>query len=301
MSEVGVAQVRWRDFLDLTKPRVVSLMLLCAFVGMLLAVPGIVPLNLMFWGLLGTALVASSAAAINHVADAHIDMRMARTQNRPIATGRVHAGEGLVFAAILGITGFVILYVLVSPLTVWLNLASWVGYGFIYTFFLKRSTPHNIVIGGLFGAAPPLLGWAAITNSIEPGALILVLIIFLWTPPHFWALAIDRKDDYTEVEIPMLPVTHGIQYTKKQILLYTVLLVLSSVLPVVIGMSGLLYLVVAALLGAVFIYFAIAMLTRDDGKLPLRTFNYSIVYLILLFVGLLVDHYSSIFPLSLAL
>ena len=300
MSEIGVAQIRWRDFLDLTKPRVVSLMLLCALVGMLLAVPGLVPLNLMFWGLLGTALVAGSAAAINHVADAHIDMRMVRTQDRPIATGRVQTGEGLVFAAILGIAGFVVLYVLVNPLAVWLNLVSWIGYGVIYTFFLKRSTPHNIVIGGLFGALPPLLGWVAITNSIEPGALVLVLIIFLWTPPHFWALAIERNDDYTEVEIPMLPVTHGIAHTKKQILTYTVLMVASSALPVVIGMSGLLYLVVAVLLGGVFIYYAIAMLVRDDERLPLRTFHYSIIYLILLFVGLLVDHYSSVLPSSLA-
>ena len=296
MSEVSVAQPRWRDYLDLTKPRVVSLMLLCALAGMLLAVPGAVPFDLMLWGLLGTALVAGSAAAVNHVADAHIDMRMARTQNRPVATGRIQTTEGLIFAALIGVTGFGLLFTLVNPLAAWLNLASWVGYGLIYTFFLKRSTAHNIVIGGLFGAAPPLLGWVAITNSIEPGALILVLIIFLWTPPHFWALAIDRKDDYVEVNVPMLPVTHGDRYTRWQILLYTVLLVASTMLPVAVGMSGILYLVVALVLGTVFMYYAVAMLLRSDPKLPMQTFKYSVVYLFLLFIGLLMDHYSSILP-----
>ena len=296
MSEVSVAQPRWRDYLDLTKPRVVSLMLLCALAGMLMAVPGVVPFDLMLWGLLGTALVAGSAAAVNHVADAHIDMRMARTQNRPVATGRIQTTEGLIFAALIGVTGFGLLFTLVNPLAAWLNLASWVGYGLIYTFFLKRSTAHNIVIGGLFGAAPPLLGWVAITNSIEPGALILVLIIFLWTPPHFWALAIDRKDDYVEVNVPMLPVTHGDRYTRWQILLYTVLLVVSTILPVAIGMSGMLYLVVALVLGAVFMYYAVAMLLRSDPKLPMQTFKYSVVYLFLLFIGLLMDHYSTILP-----
>ena len=202
----------------------------------------------------------------------------------------------MIFAALIGVTGFGLLFTLVNPLAAWLNLASWVGYGLIYTFFLKRSTAHNIVIGGLFGAAPPLLGWVAITNSIEPGALILVLIIFLWTPPHFWALAIDRKDDYVEVNVPMLPVTHGDRYTRWQILLYTVLLVVSTILPVAIGMSGILYLVVALVLGAVFMYYAIAMLLRSDPKLPMQTFKYSVVYLFLLFIGLLMDHYSTILP-----
>ena len=247
------ARPGWRDFYQMTKPRVVMLMLVCAIVGMFLAVPGMVPWQPLVFGTLGIALVAASAAAVNHLADAHIDARMARTQERPVATGRVSFNQGVAFAAVLGIVGMLVLYFLVNPLTAWLNLASWVGYGLIYTLFLKRATPQNIVIGGLFGAAPPLFGWAAVSNSIEPGALLLVLIIFAWTPPHFWALALDRKEEYAKVDVPMLPVTHGDAYTRLHILLYTLILIVSSLLPFVIGMSGLIYLAAALGLGGGFL------------------------------------------------
>ena len=258
---------------------------------MFLAVPGMVPLDIIVFGLLGIALVAASAAAINHIADAQIDSRMARTQDRPVATGRVSTSQGLVFAGITGSVGFVILYYLVNPLTALLNLASWVGYGLVYTLYLKRATPQNIVIGGLFGAAPPLFGWAAVTNSIEPGALLLVLIIYAWTPPHFWALALDRKAEYERADVPMLPITHGEAYTRWQILFYTVILLVCSVLPFSIGMSGWPYLLAALALGAIFVFWAVAMFMKRDKRIPIRTFRYSIIYLMLLFLALLVDHY----------
>ena len=266
-------------------------MLMCAAVGMFLAVPGMVPPNIILCGLSGIALVAASAAAINHIADAQIDLRMARTKDRPVATGRVSTTQGLVFAGITGSVGFVILYYLVNPLTALLNLASWVGYGLVYTLYLKRATPQNIVIGGLFGAAPPLFGWTAVTNSIEPGALLLVLIIYAWTPPHFWALALDRKAEYERADVPMLPITHGEAYTRWQILFYTVILLVCSVLPFGIGMSGWPYLLAALALGAIFVFWAVAMFTKNDKRVPIRTFRYSITYLMLLFLALLVDHY----------
>jgi heme o synthase len=290
MSE-AVSTIGWRDYLELTKPRVVLLMLLCAVVGMFLAVPGMVPLDALVFGLIGIALVAGSAAAVNHIADAEIDARMRRTSTRPVAMGRVSFMQGAVFAAVLGCTGMLILYFLVNPLTAWLNLASWVGYGLVYTLFLKRATPQNIVIGGLFGAAPPLFGWAAVTNSIEPGALLLVLIIFAWTPPHFWALALDRKEEYASVDVPMLPVTHGEAYTRLHIFLYTLIMFAVSLLPFAIGMSGLVYLAGAVALGAGFLYWAIVLLINRNPRAPIETFKYSIVYLIALFVVLLVDHY----------
>ena len=292
MSELTLPQVGWRDYLEMCKPRVVLLMLLCAVVGMFLAVPGMVPLDALVFGTLGIALVAGSAAAVNHIADAEIDARMARTANRPIAQGRVGFQQGLAFAAATGISGMLVLYFLVNPLTAWLNLASWVGYGLIYTLWLKRATPQNIVIGGLFGAAPPLFGWAAVSNSIEPGALLLVLIIFAWTPPHFWALALDRKDEYRDVDIPMLPVTHGEWFTRLHILLYTLILLAVSLLPYSIHMSGPLYLAGALLLGGRFVYWAIEVLRARNPKAPMATFRYSIVYLGLLFLVLLVDHYT---------
>mgnify|MGYP001811868044 CR=1 FL=1 len=276
----------------MTKPRVVLLMLLCAAVGMFLAVPGMVPPDVLLFGLLGIALVAGSAAAVNHIADAEIDARMARTQARPMATGKVGMRQGLIFSAITGVSGMLVLYFLVNPLTAWLNLASWVGYGLIYTLYLKRATPQNIVIGGLFGAAPPLFGWAAVSNSLEPGALLLVLIIFAWTPPHFWALALDRKEEYARVNVPMLPVTHGEHYTRLHILFYTLILVAITLLPFAIGMSGWLYLAGAAALGAGFIYWAVTLLLNKNPRAPMATFRYSIVYLGLLFVVLLVDHYA---------
>ncbi len=291
MSEVSIQAANWRDYLEMTKPRVVLLMLLCALVGMFLAVPGMVPLDVLLFGLTGISLVAGSAAVVNHIADAEIDARMARTQARPVATGRVGAAQGLLFSAVLGVTGMMILYFFINPLTAWLNLASWVGYGLIYTLYLKRATPQNIVIGGLFGAAPPLFGWAAVSNSVEPGALLLVLIIFAWTPPHFWALALERKDEYAKVDVPMLPVTHGEQYTRLHILYYTLILVAVSLLPFTIGMSGWLYFAGALALGAGFLYWAVVLLRNKNPRAPMETFRYSIVYLGLLFVMLLMDHY----------
>jgi heme o synthase len=291
MSDFTAQAATWRDYLELTKPRVVLLMLLCALVGMFLAVPGMVPLDSLVFGLTGIALVAGSAAVVNHLADAEIDARMARTQRRPVATGRVGLTQGLAFSAALGVTGMIILYFLVNPLTAWLNLASWVGYGLIYTLYLKRATPQNIVIGGLFGAAPPLFGWTAVTGSVDPGALLLVLIIFAWTPPHFWALALDRKDEYARVNVPMLPVTHGEAYTRLHILLYTIIMVAVTLLPFAIGMSGWLYLAGAIGLGGGFLYWAVVLLQNRNPRAPMQTFRYSIVYLMALFVALLADHY----------
>ena len=290
MSEVIVG-ASWRDFLEMCKPRVVLLMLICSVAGMFLATSASVPLYVLFFGNIGIALVAGSAAVVNHIADAHIDARMARTQSRPVATGRVSNRDAIIFSAATGILGLSILWFLINPLTAWLNLASWVGYGLVYTFFLKRATPQNIVIGGLFGAAPPLFGWTAVTNSIDPGGLLLVLIIFVWTPPHFWALALERKDEYAEVGMPMLPVTHGEAYTRLHILLYTILLVLCTILPYLIGMSGLLYLAGALALGGGFLYWAIVLMRNNNPRAPMETFRYSIVYLGALFLVLLLDHY----------
>jgi protoheme IX farnesyltransferase len=291
LSELSVSHATWRDYLEMTKPRVVLLMLLCSLVGMCMAVPGWVPWRTLVFGLSGIALVAGSAAVVNHVADAGIDARMARTRARPAASGRVEAGAGLAFAAALGVSGMMVLYFLVNPLTAWLNLASWVGYGVVYTLYLKRATPQNIVIGGLFGAAPPLFGWTAVSNSIEPGALLLVLIIFAWTPPHFWALALDRRADYERADVPMLPITHGDAYTRWHILFYTLILFAGSLLPFLIRMSGPVYLVGALLLGGGFVYRALALLRNRDPGAAMATFRYSIAYLMALFVVLLVDHY----------
>ena len=292
MATLTAAQsASWRDYYEMTKPRVVLLMLLCALVGMFMAVPGMVPLDKLVFGLIGIGLVAGSAAVVNHLADAQIDARMARTRSRPVATGRVGLRQGVIFSAVTGIVGMLVLYFLVNPLTAWLNLASWVGYGLIYTLFLKRATPQNIVIGGLFGAAPPLFGWTAITNSIEPGGLLLVLIIFAWTPPHFWALALDRKEEYASVDVPMLPVTHGDAYTRLHILFYTLIMIAGSLLPFVIGMSGLLYLAGALALGGGFLYWAIELLRAKNPRAPIETFRYSIIYLMVLFVVLVIDHY----------
>ena len=294
MSEISPPMNRhasWRDFLEMCKPRVVLLMLLCTTVGMFLATGAMVPLDVIVFGNLGVALVASSAAALNHLVDSSIDAKMARTQHRPVAEGRVSNLQGSIFIFVTGVLGISMLAILVNPLTAWLNLASWIGYGVIYTVYLKRATPQNIVIGGLFGAAPPLFGWTAVTNSIDGGGLLLVLIIFAWTPPHFWALAIDRMDEYKKADIPMLPVTHGEQYTKIHILLYTIILVIVSVLPYIIGMSNILYLISALALGAGFLYWSLVLLAGRDENAPMETFRYSIFYLMALFVTLLVDHY----------
>jgi len=286
----------WRDYLEMCKPRVVLLMLLCTLVGMFLATNEMVPFDVIFFGSVGVALVAGSAAALNHLVDANIDSKMARTQHRPFAQGRVSNIQGSVFVGLTGVTGIGILAVMINPLTAWLNLASWLGYGVVYTMYLKRATPQNIVIGGLFGAAPPLFGWTAVTGSVDGGGLLLVLIIFAWTPPHFWALAIDRMEEYRDVDIPMLPVTHGAHYTKVHILLYTIIMVITSVLPFVIGMSNILYLLIALALGAGFLYWALVMLLTNDEKAPMETFRYSIFYLMALFVALLADHYF--FPVT---
>ena len=244
MSDVLQAKALsgWRDYYEMCKPRVVLLMLLCTLVGMFLATNESVPFDLIVYCLVGVALVAGSAAALNHLVDASVDQKMARTEQRPVAQGRVSMAQGLVFVAVTGGLGLVILAFWVNPLTAGLNFLAWLGYGVIYTLYLKRATSQNIVIGGLFGAAPPLFGWTAVTNSVDGGGLLLVLIIFAWTPPHFWALAIDRLSDYEKVDIPMLPITHGVAYTKLHILLYTIILLVVSVLPFVIGMSNLLYL-----------------------------------------------------------
>jgi protoheme IX farnesyltransferase len=281
----------WRDYYEMCKPRVVLLMLLCTLVGMFLATSAWVSVSLIVNCLLGVALVAGSAAALNHLIDASVDQKMARTENRPVAQGRVTTVQGLIFVGITGALGLAILAIAVNPLTAWLNFFSWLGYGLIYTLYLKRATSQNIVIGGLFGAAPPLFGWTAVTNSIDGGGLLLVLIIFAWTPPHFWALAIDRLEEYKKVDIPMLPITHGVAYTKLHIVLYTILLIITSVLPFVIGMSNVFYLVSALALGAGFLYWSLMMFWDRNPDAPIETFKYSILYLALLFLALLIDHY----------
>ena len=279
----------WRDYLELCKPRVVLLMLLCATVGMFLATDSLVAFDLLLFTNLGIALVAGSAASVNHIIDAQIDINMARTAQRPIAQGRVSVKSGILFSAVTGIGGMSILALLVNPLTAWLNLGSWIGYGIIYSAYLKRATPQNIVIGGLFGAAPPLFGWTAVTNQIDAGGVLLVMIIFTWTPPHFWALALDRKEEYAKVNIPMLPVTHGERVTKYYILGYTLLLAGVTVIPFMIGMSGVFYLLSALALGFVFIVWSIRLLLDHDGA-AIKTFRYSIFYLMMLFICLLIDH-----------
>jgi heme o synthase len=281
----------WRDYLELCKPKVVALMLLTSLIGMLLAVPGMVPLDILFWGNLGIALCAGSAAAINHIVDRQIDQKMQRTLNRPIAKGRVEPMNAVLFALVIGLLGMAALLIFVNALTAWLTLASLVGYALIYTLFLKRATPQNIVIGGLAGAAPPLLGWVAVTNSVDGHGLLLVLIIFAWTPPHFWALAVHRKDDYAKADIPMLPVTHGVHYTKIHIVLYTIIMIIVTVLPYVTGMFHELYLAGALLLGAGFLYWSVVMLLDKHPNAPMETFKYSITYLMALFVIMLLDHY----------
>lgn len=286
----GPISFPWRDYLELCKPRVVLLMLLCTTVGMFLASSELVSLSLLLFTNIGVALIAGSAATVNHIVDAHVDAKMARTRQRPIAQGRVSAISALVFAGITGAIGMTVLVALVNPLTAWLNLAAWIGYGIIYSMYLKRATPQNIVIGGLFGAAPPLFGWTAVTNQIEAGGVLLVMIIFCWTPPHFWALALDRKEDYAKVDIPMLPNIHGDRITALYILAYTILLTGVSFMPYFIGMSGLVYLVCSISLGGGFLYWSIQILLQN-AKAPRKTFRYSIVYLMALFIALLTDHF----------
>lgn len=280
----------WRDYFELTKPVVVLLMLITAMVGMFLASTGVPPIGPMLWGLLGIALCSGASAAVNHVVDEQIDSQMSRTQDRPVATGRVNNRHALVFAAVLTAVGLAILFVFVNALTAWLTLASSIGYAFVYTLYLKRATPQNIVIGGIAGAAPPLLGWTAMTGSIAPLPLLLVAIIYVWTPPHFWALAIHKRDDYAKVNIPMLPVTHGTQYTKLQILLYTILLLVITLLPFAIGQLGWIYLASAVILGAIFLYRAVLLLWSPKPDTAIKTFVFSCFYLLALFAVMIIDH-----------
>jgi protoheme IX farnesyltransferase len=271
-------------------------MILTSAIGMFMAIPGMVPLDILVLGNLGIALCAGSAAAVNHLVDQRVDQKMTRTHNRPIAQGRVSNLQAALFATAMGGAGLYILIIWINPLTAWLTLASLVGYAFVYTMFLKRATPQNIVIGGLAGAMPPLLGWTAVTGEIHGHALLLVLIIFAWTPPHFWALAIHRREEYALVAIPMLPVTHGVAFTKLHILLYTILMFLITLLPYATHMSGPLYLLGAVVLGGGFLYWAIELMRGKNPNAPMETFKYSIIYLMSLFVIMLVDHY--VFPVS---
>ena len=280
-----------KSYFELTKPKVVMMMLITAIVGMLLASKTLPPLSLIVISLLGIGLCASSAATINQIIDRNIDANMARTSERPLPQGNITTLNASIFALILMIAGTTILVLKVNTLTALLTVSSLIGYAFIYTVFLKRATPQNIVIGGLAGAAPPLLGWTSISNSIDPNALLLVLIIFVWTPPHFWALAIYRRDDYAKEAIPMLPVTHGIKFTKLQIILYTILLLIVSILPYIVLMSGRIYLFSALFLGLFYLYSSIKMYLTDDEKYPMISFQYSVYYIFLIFIALLADHF----------
>lgn len=281
----------WRDYVELTKPKVVALITFTAMVGMFLATSTMVPWDVLVFGSLGIALSAGSAAAINHLVDRRIDAVMARTCNRPLPSGHLDTRQVLLFAVLIGALGMTLLIAFANLLTAVLTFCSLIGYAFIYTVFLKRATPQNIVIGGAAGAAPPLLGWTAVTGQVEAGALLLFLIIFIWTPPHFWALAIHRRQDYAKADIPMLPVTHGVEFTRLHILLYTVMLFLVTLLPFLIGMSGGLYLVGAVLLGGRFLWYALRLFAAADDRWAMPTFGFSIVYLFGLFTVLMIDHY----------
>ena len=280
-----------KSYYLLCKPNVVYMMLICALVGMLLAEDTVSSISTILIALFGIALCSGSAAAINQVIDRKADAAMTRTDQRPLPQGELSAFHASCFALVIGIIGAVILYVFINTLTMILTLASLIGYAFIYTVYLKRATPQNIVIGGLAGAAPPLLGWASISNTIDPHALLLVLIIFVWTPPHFWALAIYRKDEYAKESIPMLPVTHGVAFTKLQIVLYTIILFIVSILPYIVLMSGGIYLVSAVILSSIFLYYSIKLYFSDNDAIAMKTFNFSIYYIFLIFVALLLDHY----------
>jgi protoheme IX farnesyltransferase len=280
-----------RSYYELCKPNVVYMMLICAFVGMLLAEESVSSFGYLFVSLTGIACCAASAAAVNQVIDRNTDASMTRTDQRPLPQGELSPTHASLFALIIGILGALILYLYVNTLTMILTLASLVGYAFIYTVYLKRATPQNIVIGGLAGAAPPLLGWSSISNTIDPYALLLVLIIFVWTPPHFWALAIYRKDEYAKESIPMLPVTHGVTFTKLQIVLYTIILFIVSMLPYVVLMSGEIYLYSALILSTIFLYYSINLYFSNDDEDAMKTFQFSIYYIFLIFLALLIDHF----------
>ncbi len=279
------------QYFELCKPRVVALIVFTAIVGMFLAVPGLPPLAPIIAGTIGIALAAASAAAINHLLDRRIDAVMARTRHRPLPSGHLSETQVLLFSITLGVLSMLTLVLFVNVLTALLTFASLIAYAIVYTVWLKRATPQNIVIGGAAGAAPPVLGWTAVTGSVDPHALLLFLIIFVWTPPHFWALAIHRRDDYAAVDIPMLPVTHGIRFTRWHILFYTILLVIVTTLPYLTGMSGLIYLAGVTVLNLGFLWYAWMLLRAEDEQVPMQTFSYSVIYLMLLFAFLLADHY----------
>lgn len=284
-----------KNYLELCKPRVVTLMILTSIVGMCLAPSPSIPVLPLIWGNLGIALVAGAAAALNHVADQHIDKVMRRTQHRPIVQGKISTRNSLVFAALLAVMGTIILLYFTNVLTAVLTFLSLIGYAVCYTLYLKHATPQNIVIGGIAGAVPPLLGWTAVTGSVSPQALLLVLIIYIWTPPHFWALAIHRFEDYAKAKVPMLPNTHGIPFTKLNIVLYTILLMVVTSLPYLIGMSGMIYFVGVTLSNFVFLFHVMRLFFSDDKQHAMASFKYSIYYLGILFLLLLVDHYYLLF------
>ncbi len=290
-ESLPLARPAWQDYLELTKPRVVALIVFTAIVGTLLASPGVPPLDALLWGNLGIACAAACAAVINHVLDRRIDAQMRRTRARPLPTGRLTETRALAFAAVLGLLGMSLLVLKVNVLTAVLTFASLIVYAVIYTVWLKRATPQNIVIGGAAGAAPPVLGWTAVTGHVDPNALLLFLIIFAWTPPHFWALAIARRDEYARVGIPMLPVTHGVEFARLHVLLYTVLLSVLTLLPFLTRMSGLIYLAAALVLDALFLYHALMLKMAARAQQPMRVFRFSITYLMWLFAALLIDHY----------
>ena len=286
--------VRLRQLVALTKPRVVALIVFCAAIGMFLAMPGMVPAGLLIPALVGIWLVAASAAAVNCLVEQKIDAVMSRTRGRPLPRGELTSMQTLTFAGAIGSVGLWVLYALVNPLTMWLTLGTFIGYAVVYTVLLKPATPQNIVIGGASGAMPPVLGWAAVTGNVAPEALLLFLIIFAWTPPHFWALALYRTEDFAKAGLPMLPVTHGQRFTRLYVLLYTLVLFASSLLPFAYGMSGWLYLGAALALSGVFVAYAVRLYATYSDALARRTFRYSIYYLALLFAALLVDHYVAV-------
>jgi len=294
---VNNQSANWKDYLELTKPKVVLLILLTAIVGMYMVPDATVTLDVLIIATIGIGFAASGAAVVNHVVDQRIDTLMARTAKRPVATGRIDDKKAIIFAAFLSITSMVLLFGFINPLTAILTFFGLVGYAFVYTMYLKRATPQNIVIGGLSGAIPPLLGWTAVDGAggeIHPHALLLVLIVFVWTPPHFWALAIFRKEEYAKADIPMLPVTHGIKFTKLNIVLYTILLLFAAALPYLVGMSHLIYLCCSTILGLIFLYYALKLQMTEERKIAMDTFKYSITYLMVLFVVLLIDHYFQV-------
>jgi len=289
---------RLEQYFQLTKPRVVALIVFTAMIGMLLSTDNAVPLNVLIFGCVGIWLVAGAAAAVNCLVEQKIDALMARTRARPLPLGTVSTMETLVFSGVVGGVGLTVLYVLINPLTMWLTLATFVGYAIVYTVILKPLTPQNIVIGGASGAMPPVLGWAAVTGQVSHEALLLFLIIFAWTPPHFWALALYRKKEYAKAEVPMLPVTHGDRFTRLHVLLYTIILFAVSLLPFAVRMSGWLYAVGAVILGGLFLWYALRIWMNYSDALARKTFRYSIIYLSLLFAFLLLDHYLPLHGLS---